>query len=97
MTRTWTTGLIWIGLALLLVVANGFFVAAEFALVKIRGARMAQLVRVDTVAGLVLYALGKVPAVGDRVELDGVAAEALEVKQNRAMQLRPVKTTGSAA
>jgi len=45
MERHWTVDLLWIGLALGLVGLNGFFVAAEFALVKVRPARLSQLVR----------------------------------------------------
>jgi len=45
MERTWTVDLLWILLALGLVALNGFFVAAEFALVKVRPSRMAQLAR----------------------------------------------------
>lgn len=42
---SWQTNLILTGLAILLVAINGFFVAAEFAFVKIRGSRIQQLVR----------------------------------------------------
>ena len=47
---------------------------------------------VDTIAGLVLFALGKVPAAGDRAELEGVTAEVLEVQNKRATRLRLIKT-----
>jgi CBS domain containing-hemolysin-like protein len=43
--RSVTTDLIWIAAALGLVAVNGFFVAAEFALVKVRPARLAELER----------------------------------------------------
>lgn len=45
MERHWTADLLWIALAFGLVGLNGFFVAAEFALIKVRPARLAQLVR----------------------------------------------------
>jgi CBS domain containing-hemolysin-like protein len=45
MERTMTTDLVWIAAALGLVAINGFFVAAEFALVKVRPARLGELVR----------------------------------------------------
>jgi len=44
-SRGWTIDLAWIFFALGLVVLNGFFVAAEFALIKVRPSRLAQLVR----------------------------------------------------
>jgi CBS domain containing-hemolysin-like protein len=43
--RTLTTDVVWIAAALGLVAINGFFVAAEFALVKVRPARLGELVR----------------------------------------------------
>jgi len=43
--RTLTIDLLWIALAFGLVVINGFFVAAEFALVKVRPTRLRELVR----------------------------------------------------
>jgi CBS domain containing-hemolysin-like protein len=42
---TWIIDLIWIIFALLLVLANGFFVAAEFAMVKVRRNKLALMVR----------------------------------------------------
>ena len=45
MERTLTTDLVWIAAAFGLVAINGFFVAAEFALVKARPARLNELVR----------------------------------------------------
>jgi CBS domain containing-hemolysin-like protein len=45
MERTLSTDLVWIAAALGLVAINGFFVAAEFALVKVRPARLGELVR----------------------------------------------------
>ena len=45
MERTLTTDLVWIAAAFGLVAINGFFVAAEFALVKVRPARLGELVR----------------------------------------------------
>ncbi len=45
MERSLTVNLMWILFALGLVALNGFFVAAEFALVKVRPARLEQLVR----------------------------------------------------
>ncbi len=44
---TWTTDILWILGALLLVLLNGFFVAAEFALVKVRGSKLAEAARQD--------------------------------------------------
>ena len=41
----WLRDAIYILTALLLVVLNGFFVAAEFALVKVRGGQLDELVR----------------------------------------------------
>jgi CBS domain containing-hemolysin-like protein len=43
--RSMTTDLVWIAAAFGLVAINGFFVAAEFALVKVRPARLAELER----------------------------------------------------
>ena len=45
MERTLTVDLVWIAAALGLVAVNGFFVAAEFALVKVRPARLVELVK----------------------------------------------------
>lgn len=42
---SWVNDLLYVGIALFLVVLNGFFVAAEFALVKVRGSQVEQLVR----------------------------------------------------
>jgi len=42
----------------------------------------------DTLAGLVLSELGRVPAVGDRVELEPVSLEVLDVRLNRINTLR---------
>ncbi|MFK7822436.1 MAG: hemolysin family protein [Planctomycetaceae bacterium] len=42
---SWKTNLLLTGLALLLVLINGFFVAAEFAFVKIRGSQIQRFVR----------------------------------------------------
>ena len=45
MERHVLMNLLWVGFALGLVALNGFFVAAEFALIKIRPARLTQMVR----------------------------------------------------
>lgn len=45
MDRSWTIDALWIAIAVILVLANGFFVAAEFALVKVRPTRLAHLAR----------------------------------------------------
>jgi len=42
----WVTNLIEVGIALLLVVVNGFFVAAEFALVKVRPSRIDEFIEI---------------------------------------------------
>lgn len=44
---TWTTDILWIVGAALLVLLNGFFVASEFALVKVRGSKLAEAARQD--------------------------------------------------
>jgi CBS domain containing-hemolysin-like protein len=44
-SRGWTIDLAWLFFALGLVALNGFFVAAEFALIKVRPSRLAQLAR----------------------------------------------------
>ncbi|MDH3286070.1 MAG: hemolysin family protein, partial [Acidobacteriota bacterium] len=43
---------------------------------------------VDTIAGLVMDRLGRIPQVGDTVDLDGATAEVLEVRGARATTLR---------
>jgi CBS domain containing-hemolysin-like protein len=45
MSRGWPVDLAWLAFAVRLVVLNGFFVAAEFALIKVRPTRLAQMVR----------------------------------------------------
>jgi CBS domain containing-hemolysin-like protein len=45
---------------------------------------------VETLSGLVMTSLGRMPLVGDRVELDGVAAEVTETHGPRASQVRLV-------
>jgi CBS domain containing-hemolysin-like protein len=45
MATTWFTDVGWIALAAILVLVNGFFVAAEFALVRVRPGRLETLVR----------------------------------------------------
>lgn len=42
---SWQTNLAYVSVAILLVLVNGFFVAAEFALVKVRGSQLDELVR----------------------------------------------------
>lgn len=42
----WVVDLIWIGIALVLVAVNGFFVAAEFALVKVRPSRIDEFIEI---------------------------------------------------
>ena len=43
---------------------------------------------VDTAAGVLMSRSGKLPAVGDRIEFDGVLAEILEVKHDHAERIR---------
>ena len=50
---------IYLGLALILVVVNGFFVAAEFALVKVRPSRLEQLAKGGSLMGKVATWLSK--------------------------------------
>ncbi len=40
----WKTSLIYLAMAVVMVLLNGFFVAAEFALVKVRGSQLVDLV-----------------------------------------------------
>ncbi len=43
---------------------------------------------VDTVSGFIMQRLGRVPAVGDRLQIGGVAAEVLQVRGSRATRVR---------
>lgn len=49
-------------------------------------------VDVDTMAGLMLERVGRVLEVGDRVDLDGLSAEVIEVEGTRATRIRVKKT-----
>ncbi|MDF1747097.1 MAG: CNNM domain-containing protein, partial [Gimesia sp.] len=42
---SWLIDLLEVGIAIFLVALNGFFVAAEFSLVKVRGSQIQELVR----------------------------------------------------
>lgn len=50
---------------------------------------------VDTVAGVLMSRLGKIPAVGDRVSFEGAEAEVLEVKHDHADKIRLWRTVDS--
>ena len=89
-----------LAVTLLFVLLNGFFVAAEFALVKVRPTRIearaadgsASAVAVQHVLGrLDLYVvsmLRRVPRAGDEVRVGPYVATVLEVRQHRASRLR---------
>lgn len=54
---------------------------------------------VDTLSGLLTTRLGRIPAQGDEVEIDGMTAEVLEVKGRRASRVRvtvPAERRGNA-
>jgi CBS domain containing-hemolysin-like protein len=51
-----------------------------------------EAVDVDTLAGVMLERLGRLLQVGDRVELDGMVAEVIEIEGARATRVR---VTGS--
>jgi magnesium and cobalt transporter len=54
---------------------------------------------VTTVAGLLSHALGKVPAPGDKIDLEGYRFEVLESNQRKVLRLRArrLATTSSQA
>lgn len=59
----WTTDLLWLLFALFLVVANGFFVAAEFALVKLRASQVDTMVEQGRpFSGVVHWLMGRLDA-----------------------------------
>ena len=71
-TSTATT-LLQLALLVLLVCANGFFVAAEFALVKVRLSQIENLARAGSwTAGLTRHVLGSISAPGPRTWGDSV-------------------------
>jgi hypothetical protein len=47
---------------------------------------------VDTVGGLMVVRLGRVPVQGDRIKLEGASAEVVEVQRHRVTRVRVTKT-----
>lgn len=45
----------------------------------------------QTVGGLMSFVLGKIPAIGDQVDVDGYVLEAIEIEKNRVKQVRIFK------
>lgn len=87
----------------LLVLFNGFFVAAEFALVKIRdtqletlrvrklaeltGQPLKETADASTVSGLVIQQLGRFPRLGDVLALDGSELRVKEIARTRVVRM----------
>ena len=81
--------------ALTLVALNGLFVAAEFALVKIRATQVDRLVvEGKTSAGLALGQLGRAPEVGDEVHLHGHRLRVEEANGPRVARVSVKKEPG---
>ena len=79
-----TMNLVWLGFAAFLIVANAFFVAAEFALVKIRPSQIDELVRkgrpLSKVASWLLHRL-------DRPGEDGAIGQGQPSREGRSRRL----------
>jgi CBS domain containing-hemolysin-like protein len=91
-SRGWTIDIAWIVLAVGLVAFNGFFVAAEFALIiGVLSERLGvkfEAPGVDKASGLLSSELGHFPRRGDVASHGGLGLEVLETDKNLATLMR---------